>query len=113
MGAAEPLATRRASRTRVEGAVKAVDVANDARTGANIRGSSMAVLLLEKAGVRGCNCDFSRYPRGPCANSASLVNVQSQALAIVSLLLLFQTQLVTIIVTHEYQRITISIMSVS
>jgi hypothetical protein len=43
-----PLATRRASRTRVDGAMKVFDVANDARTGANIRGSSMAALVLER-----------------------------------------------------------------
>jgi hypothetical protein len=46
VGAAEALAARRASRTRVDGAMNVADVASDARTGANIRGSSMAGLVL-------------------------------------------------------------------
>lgn len=46
----EALAARRASRTRVEGAMNVVDVAIDARTGANIRGSSIAALMWEAGG---------------------------------------------------------------
>jgi len=53
------LAARRTSRTRVEGAMKAVDVAIDARTGASIRGSSMAALVRESRGLQ-LLCDFSR-----------------------------------------------------
>ena len=57
MGAEVPLATRRASRTRVDGAMNVVDVANDARTGANIRGSSMAAQLLERRAFE-CTATF-------------------------------------------------------
>ena len=41
-----PLAARRASMTRVDGAKKADGVCIDARTGASIRGSSMATRVL-------------------------------------------------------------------
>ena len=53
------LAARRASRTRIEGAIKTADVAIDARTGASIRGSSMAALVRESRGLQ-LLCDFSR-----------------------------------------------------
>jgi hypothetical protein len=44
-GAVEPLAARRASRTDFEGAIVLAEADNDARTGASIRGSSMAVVM--------------------------------------------------------------------
>lgn len=55
--------------TRVEGAINAADVAIDARTGANIRGSSMAALLLERRASE-LHGDFSRCSLGPCTISA-------------------------------------------
>ena len=45
MGAEEPLAARRASRTCFEGAASFEDDCMDARTGASIRGSSMDALV--------------------------------------------------------------------
>lgn len=47
-GVVVPLAARRASRTCFEGAMSFEDDGIDARTGASIRGSSMAALLLRK-----------------------------------------------------------------
>jgi len=57
VGTEAPLATRRASRTRVDGAMNVVAVANDARTGANIRGSSMTALVLERRAFE-CTATF-------------------------------------------------------
>jgi hypothetical protein len=47
-----PLAARRASMTRVDGAKKADGACIDARTGASIRGSSMATRVLGACGRR-------------------------------------------------------------
>lgn len=45
-GAVVPLATRRASRTVFEGAIILAEADIVARTGASIRGSSIAVVML-------------------------------------------------------------------
>jgi hypothetical protein len=71
-GAVVPLAARRASRTDFEGAMILDDADIDARTGANIRGSSMAVVVS-----CGVVVDFMRLFEVRAAFSAFVTSVIS------------------------------------
>jgi hypothetical protein len=55
------LTARRASITREAGEMKVEGVCTDARTGANIRGSSMAALVLTSLLVVAAVREFSRW----------------------------------------------------
>jgi hypothetical protein len=60
-GVEVPLAARRASSAREDGAMSFVEVGREARTGASNRGSSMAAVMV--GGVAACSRDFSRFER--------------------------------------------------
>jgi hypothetical protein len=60
-GVEVPLAARRASSARDEGAMSFVEVGREARTGASNRGSSMAAVLA--GGSAAWSRDFSRFER--------------------------------------------------